>query len=341
MQKNLTIEKNIDLSAYHTFGCAAMSRYFFRIKEEKDLYLLDQLPEPHLILGAGSNVLLEGTFEGTILKNELRGINFEQIDDQTIILKAAAGENWHQIVLFTLEKNWGGLENLALIPGTIGAAPMQNIGAYGVELADIFDHLEAFDLKEKKTIIFKKADCHFGYRESIFKNQYKNRFIITKVALVLTQKNHRFCIDYQPLAEKLADEKNTLTPQKIAQAVIEIRSSKLPDPQKIGSAGSFFKNPTISKIQFEKIIQHHPQLPHFLQENGSYKIPAAFLIEKMGFKGKTIEDRYGVYPLQPLVLVHYKNAKAKEIWTLAQEIIATVHKNFGIVLEPEVQYYEW
>lgn len=332
----LEIFENVNLQAEHSFHLPAKTRFFTKIQHPDQLFLIKKLPEPHLILGGGSNLFWLEDFSGTVIKNELKGQNFKIIDEEKVIFTVASGENWHKTVLFSLQKKWGGLENLSLIPGTVGAAPIQNIGAYGVELKDILFEVEAFHLKEGKFYTFSKQECSLGYRESIFKNQVKNQFFITKVSFILTQKNHHIVADYAPLQAFLKEKNLAETPENISRAVIAIRQSKLPDPAKIGNAGSFFKNPVVKKSVFEKLLASYPQIPHFFIEKNQVKIPAAWLIEQCGWKGKTIEARYGVHALQALVLVHYQNATGQEIWALAQEIIADVKAKMGVELEPEV-----
>jgi UDP-N-acetylmuramate dehydrogenase len=333
----LSLLQNTSLAPYHTFHIEVQSRYFCILKTIEQLKEIKNLPKPHLVLGGGSNILFLDNFAGTIIKNELKGREVFPLDDQHILLKVAAGENWQDIVQFSLDNNWGGMENLSLIPGTMGAAPIQNIGAYGVELKDIFYTLEAFHLQKEEIQTFTTETCEFAYRESVFKQKYKNQYLITSVTLKLTIKNHLLQYDYFPLLDVLKQQCiTTPTIQEISAAVIAVRKSKLPDPNQIANAGSFFKNPIISQKTLKNIQKKYPQIPFYPVDDQTVKIPAAWLIEQGGWKGKTIHGRYGVHRLQPLVLVNYSQATGKEIINLAKDIIGSIQLEFDITLEIEV-----
>jgi UDP-N-acetylmuramate dehydrogenase len=331
----MQIRENISLRPYNTFGINATARYFASFQNIAELQsLLQQVEGEHLILGGGSNILLTDDFNGWVLRNEVGGIEVVKEDADFIYLKAGAGINWHQFVLFCIENNFAGVENLSLIPGNCGASPMQNIGAYGVEIKDIFHELEAFHIKDKALHKFGLDDCAFGYRESVFKRKYKGQFVITSVTYRL-QKEPRFNTSYGAINQEL--EKmgiQQLSIQAISQAVINIRSSKLPDWKEIGNAGSFFKNPQVSNTKFEILKEQHPSIVGFPQGNGT-KLAAGWLIEQCGWKGYRKGDA-GCYSKQALVLVNYGGATGKEIFDLSANIIQSVKKKFDIELEREV-----
>ncbi|HMF71963.1 MAG TPA: UDP-N-acetylmuramate dehydrogenase, partial [Flavitalea sp.] len=268
-------------------------------------------------------------------KNDIRGLYIIKEDANHVYVKAGAGENWHKFVLFCLENNLGGVENLSLIPGNIGASPMQNIGAYGVELREVFDELEAFDLDSKKSFMFSANDCEFGYRESVFKRKYKDRFVIINVTFRLNKKPH-FNVTYGAIMQEL-DKMGVhdLSIQAISQAIINIRTSKLPDPKMIGNAGSFFKNPTVTKAVYDKLGSKYPELIAFPLQDGSMKLAAGWLIEQCGWKGYRKGDA-GCHDKQALVLVNYGNASGNELYALSEEIQKSVKKKFGVILEREV-----
>ncbi len=287
---------------------------FNSINDLHNFYEQKKIPnERSLILGGGSNILFTQDFDGIVLKNDIKGIEEIKEDNRYAYVKAGAGENWHRFVIYCINKNFGGVENLSLIPGNVGASPMQNIGAYGVEIKDVFYSLEAFHLKEKKIVTFTLNDCEFGYRESIFKKQFKNHFAILNVTYKLN-KHPDFNISYGAIKDELqkmnADE---LTLKTISDAIISIRTSKLPDPKAIGNAGSFFKNPVITDKDFPHLKVHFPSMPFFKNETDqSIKVPAGWLIEQCGWKGYRKGDA-GCYDKQALVLVNYGNAKGEEI----------------------------
>ncbi|MGZ3838380.1 MAG: UDP-N-acetylmuramate dehydrogenase [Flavisolibacter sp.] len=338
----MKLQENISLKPYNTFGMEVRARYFARFTHLEELAegLSLSIPslqnkEARLILGGGSNILLTRDFEGTVLKNEIRGITVEAEDENFIYIKAGGGENWHQFVMHCVEKGYGGVENLALIPGSVGASPMQNIGAYGVEIKDVFHRLEAFHIRDKTTRFFSRDDCGFGYRESVFKNRYKDQFVITSVTYKLN-KQPRFNTSYGAIRQELDNMGvEALSLRNISQAVINIRSSKLPDPSEVGNAGSFFKNPQIPKEQFAELEKIHPGFPSFPVDASQVKVPAGWLIEQCGWKGYRKGDA-GCYPRQALVLVNYGKASGREIFQLSEEILQSVRNKFGIQLEREV-----
>lgn len=338
LKNKYMLQENVSLKKYNTFGVQGYAKYFGTFSSVRDLQTQLSIIKPPistLILGGGSNILFTKNFDGVVLKNEIKGISTLHEDDDYVYVKAGAGENWHQFVLNCLTKNFAGVENLSLIPGNIGASPMQNIGAYGVEVKDVFYSLEAFHLKEKKIINFTLNDCAFGYRESIFKKKYKDQFVILTVTFRLRKKPD-FNISYGAIKEELEKMSvQELNIQAISQAVINIRSSKLPYPDVIGNAGSFFKNPVITKHELQKLKLIEPGIPSYKIDDDKFKILAAWLIEQCGWKGYRKGDA-GCYAKQALVLVNYGNAKGKEIYTLSKEIKKSVKQKFTIDLEREV-----
>ncbi|SDR05184.1 UDP-N-acetylmuramate dehydrogenase [Flagellimonas zhangzhouensis] len=334
----MNIQENISLKEYNTFGIDAKARFFVEITGLAQLQKVLELkayPEK-FILSGGSNILLTKDIDALVMNLKLKGISIVEENDETVEIKVMAGENWHQLVLWTLEHDFGGLENLSLIPGNVGTAPIQNIGAYGVELKDVFVSCAAMDMKTGELVGFEKEDCQFGYRDSIFKNDAKGKYIITSVNLRLTKKNHNLQTGYGAIEAQLK-ENNIVYPtiQDISNAVIAIRQSKLPDPKKIGNSGSFFKNPIVSKKKFDKFRKANPEAPFYEVDENEYKIPAGWLIEQCGFKGKRFADA-GVHEKQALVLVNHGNATGKEILYLAKNIQEEVKKKFGIKIQPEV-----
>jgi UDP-N-acetylmuramate dehydrogenase len=333
------IEENISLQAYNTFGIDAKTRFFTRVAAVDDLQSILSnrrwQESPKLILGEGSNILLTGDFPGLTIKIKIQGIETVKEDDEHVWVRAGAGENWHQLVLYCLDHQYAGIENLSLIPGTVGAAPMQNIGAYGVELTEVFAELTAIHIASGEARIFHHADCHFGYRDSVFKNRYKNQYIISHVTLRLNKKP-RFRIDYGALREALKTVPHEeLTIKKISDAVMHIRRTKLPDPKVIGNAGSFFKNPVVTPTKLQQLLHDHPELPHFDGGNNLCKIPAAWLIEQCHWKGFRTDD-IGVHQHHALVLVNYGKGSGHAIQQLAKEIQASVWEKFAVEITPEV-----
>lgn len=336
-QLPMQFQENISLRPFNSFGIDATARYFARFRSVEDLVSLqDNEPvKKSLVLGGGSNLLFTRDFDGVVLKNEIRGIEKVKEDDEYVYIKCGAGENWHQFVLHCLDNNWAGLENLSLIPGCVGASPMQNIGAYGVEIKDVFHELTAFHIQEKGNYIFRLKDCGFGYRESVFKGKYRDQFVIMDVTFRL-YKHPRFNTSYGAIEQEL--EKmgvKTLSIRAISQAVINIRSSKLPDPAAIGNAGSFFKNPSVLKEQFAALQKQFPQIVGYENADGTIKLAAGWLIEQCGWKGYREGDA-GVHDRQALVLVNYGNAPGREIYQLSEQIAGSVMDKFGVKLEREV-----
>lgn len=326
------------LKPYNTFGIESRAKYFVEINSEEDLRAALRLEQhPHkFIISGGSNMLITNDIDALVLHINLKGISIVKENENHVTLNVMAGENWHKLVLWTLEKDFGGLENMSLIPGNTGTAPIQNIGAYGVELKDTFMSCEAMKIDTQEIVTFSKADCKFGYRESFFKNQGKGKYIITSVRLKLSKKDHRLNTSYGDIENEL--ERNGIsnpTIKDISNAVIAIRQRKLPDPKVLGNSGSFFKNPVVSKTDFDIFSKSHSEAPFYKISEDSYKIPAGWLIEQCGYKGKRFGDA-GVHKNQALVLVNYGNATGKEIIELAYRIIADVKKKFGITIAPEV-----
>jgi UDP-N-acetylmuramate dehydrogenase len=338
------LEHNVSLKTYNTFGIDAKAGSFAAFRDLDELNDFIQHPASniqHLILGGGSNILFTRDFKGLILKNEIKGITELHEDTEYVYVKAGAGENWHQFVMYCIERNWAGLENLSLIPGNVGASPMQNIGAYGVELQEVFFTLDAFHLKERRVVTFTNNDCEFGYRDSIFKKKFKDQFAILHVVFRLWKKPH-FNTSYGAVKEEL--EKmgvKELSIRAISQAVINIRSSKLPDPAKIGNAGSFFKNPEISNAQYSILNAQFPGIVGYPLPNAKVKLAAGWLIEHCGpkqgdsWKGYRKGDA-GVHEKQALVLINYGDAKGSEILQLAEDIKRSVKQKFNVSLETEV-----
>jgi len=330
------IQTNKNLKEYNTFGISVKAEMFavFSSIEELKQILSFRNNKKLLVLGGGSNLLLTKDFDGLVIKNEIK--RFEVIEETVseVIVESGAGENWHEFVLNCIDKGFGGVENLSLIPGSVGASPMQNIGAYGVEIKDVFESLSAYHIASGEIHYFDKTKCEFGYRESIFKNKVKGEYIILTVTFRLT-KNPTINSSYGAINEQLkvmGIENPTI--QELSAAVIAIRQSKLPDPKIIGNAGSFFKNPTVEIALLEQIQKNYPDIPNYPAVNGK-KLAAGWLIEKAGWKGRTF-DNYGVHKLQALVLVNYGNCTGQEIFDLSSQIIQDVFEKFGVLLEREV-----
>jgi UDP-N-acetylmuramate dehydrogenase len=339
---SIPIAKNVSLRPYNTFGIEATAGNFAtfeNIEQLKEL-LRQNKSQPLHILGGGSNILLtQPQIEGLVIRNLIKGIEIDSIFEKHVWVAIGAGELWHDLVQWCLEHQLGGIENLSLIPGTVGAAPMQNIGAYGVELKDVFIKLEAIHLTTGKRRIFYHRDCQFGYRESIFKTKLKNQYCITKVWLKLQKPPHQVKVQYGDI-QKMLQEKGITKPgiRDISQTVIAIRQSKLPDPAILGNAGSFFKNPVIPLSHFTELKLTFPEMPSYPVDENSVKIPAGWLIEKTGWKGKVVGNT-GSHARQALVLVNYGQATGTEIHALALRIIADVNATFGIILQPEVNLW--
>ncbi len=332
---------HVSLKDYNTFGIHVFAEIFYQITTEDQLtkVLAAHKDQELFILGGGSNMLLTQDINSPVLHIDLKGVAVVSETEDEIILKVAAGENWHDFVLFCIDNNYGGLENLSLIPGNVGTAPIQNIGAYGVELKDCFTSCTAIHIKTQDTHTFSKEACKFGYRNSIFKNELKGQYIINSVNFLLTKKNHNLRTSYGAIQEALDAKKiESPTIKNISEAVIAIRQSKLPDPKELGNSGSFFKNPVVELDFFNAFLDKFPEAPFYKVSDTAYKIPAGWLIEVAGLKGNRINDA-GVHKNQALVLVNYGNATGKEIWALAMKVKDTVYKKFGITIEPEVNIF--
>lgn len=334
----MEIQHNISLKTYNTFGIDAKAKYFCEINSVAELsnaLRLTDYPKKFLISG-GSNMLITQDIDALVLHINLKGIEIVSEDEDQVLLKVSAGENWHQLILWALDQNYGGLENMSLIPGNTGTAPIQNIGAYGVELKDTFESCEAMHIATQELQTFSNAACQFGYRDSYFKNKGKGQYVITSVNFRLSKKDHILNTSYGAIETEL--EKQNIKQPKIkdvSNVVIAIRQSKLPDPAELGNSGSFFKNPVVTKQRFEIFSKEHPEAPYYKVADDAYKIPAGWLIEQCGFKGKRVGDA-GVHKNQALVLVNYGNASGAEILELAYTIIDRVEEKFDLKITPEV-----
>jgi len=322
----------------HTFGVACTAPAYAPIRSKEHLDTVGRVFEPHevFILGGGSNVLFLSAPRKLVLHNQLRGYRIDEEDGNTAIVAAAGGENWHQFVRWTLEQGYGGLENLSLIPGSVGAAPMQNIGAYGVEVSQVIYDLEAYDLVRGEWRRFTPEECTFDYRNSFFKQGGKGRFFITEVRFRLTIFNHNLNTSYGAISKELSQRGITdPDPEDISEAVMTIRRHKLPDPAELGNAGSFFKNPIIKRAQFSRLRKTFPDMVHYPVSPKYVKIPAGWLIEQCGWRGQR-RGWVGSYSKQSLVLVNYGQATGRDIWAFAQAVKRSVFEKFGITLEEEV-----
>ena len=335
----MLIYENYSLKKYNTFGIDAYAKYFARFNSVSEL---DELIRseiyshiPKMILGGGSNILFTKNFNGLVLKNEIHGKETIHEEERYVYVKVGAGENWHEFVLSCINKNFSGVENLSLIPGNVGASPMQNIGAYGVEIKDIFYSLEAYSYNEKRVVTFTLNDCEFGYRDSVFKKKYKNKFVILNVTFRLSKIPH-YNTSYGAIDEELKRMMvESLSIKAISDAVINIRTSKLPNPVHTGNAGSFFKNPEINESHLDEIKLFNSSIPYFKINKERYKVPAGWLIEQCGWKGYRKGDA-GCYDKQALVLINYGNAKGAQILELSEEIKKSIFRKFAIHIETEV-----
>ena len=334
----MTIQNNFSLKKYNTFGIEAKAKQFVAVHSIEDLntILNEHQSEPKFILSGGSNMLLTQDIQALVIHIDLKGKKVLKEDDDFVWVESQAGENWHEFVLWTIDQNFGGLENMSLIPGNVGTTPVQNIGAYGTEIKDTFISCDAMNIASQEMETFTKEECQFGYRESIFKHEVKDEFIITSVVFKLTKRNHKINTSYGDIIKEL-EKQNVTTPnlKDVSNAVIAIRQSKLPDPAALGNSGSFFKNPIIPKEQYEKVHALHPEMPHYTVSETEVKVPAGWLIEKAGFKGKRFGDA-GIHKNQALVLVNYGNATGQEILAVSRNIQATILREFGIAIEAEV-----
>lgn len=333
------IKNNVSLKPFNTFGIEVVAKAYLEINNLEDVFSLESIIPKYqkfMILGEGSNVLFLNNFDGLIIHNKLLGKRIIEENKDYAIVCASSGEIWHQLVLFCLDKNLAGLENLSLIPGTVGAAPMQNIGAYGVETKDTFYKLEAYNFQTAKIDTFHNEDCKFGYRESIFKNEFQNKYFITKVCFKLS-KTHNLNTSYGAINDEL--QKNNITNptlKDVSNAVIAIRQSKLPNPAELGNAGSFFKNPEINVELFNELKTEYPDIPGYqVQNSNNIKVPAGWLIEKCGLKGKVFGNT-GSHKNQALVIVNYGNATGSEIYEHALRVQELVSQKFKINLQTEV-----
>ncbi len=332
------IQENISLKPFNTFGIDVKAKNYVSITsipQLKEVLKLKAYPRK-LILGGGSNILLTKNQDTLVIHINLKGKHILNQTEDSVTVEAHAGENWHEFVLWTLNNNYGGLENMSLIPGHVGTAPVQNIGAYGVELKDVFESCEAINIENGTTKVFTKKDCQFDYRNSIFKQKEKGKYIITSVRFKLTKKNHKLLTQYGSIASQLETMNiKNVTIQDISKAVISIRQSKLPNPKEIGNAGSFFKNPIVSKQVFNKLVSQFENVPNYPISKNEIKVPAGWLIEKAGFKGKRFNN-FGVHNKQALVLVNYGEANGVDILELSKLIQQTVKRLFSISIETEV-----
>jgi UDP-N-acetylmuramate dehydrogenase len=338
----MKIIENFPLKNHNTFGMDVKARYFAGVEKIEDLRSLKATgywdPKTTLLLGGGSNILLTRDWDGLVIQNQFSGIRIISEDDASALVEAGAGENWHGMVLWALENKLGGIENLSLIPGTVGAAPMQNIGAYGKEIGDVFEYLEAYHIASGEIHRFYHKDCAFGYRESIFKNKEKGNYLILSVVLRLSKKP-LYHVEYGDVKKVIAEELDgEINLETVSEAICRIRSRKLPDPAEIGNSGSFFKNPIIPKQLYQELKSTFPDLPSYPVDFETVKVPAGWLIDKAGWKGFRQGDA-GVHSKQALVLVNYGTATGQEIWNLARAIQADILKRFGIHLQPEVNVY--
>ena len=334
----MQLHQNVSLKPYNTFGIDVPAAYFTELEDTDALPEITSLQYEKHTLGGGSNILLTQPVKGLVIHNKLKGITIEKEDEAYIWYRVQSGEVWHDFVLFAVNKGLGGVENLALIPGTVGAAPMQNIGAYGVEAKETIESVAFWSWEDRTSTVYKNSDCHFGYRDSVFKHQLKDKTFITSVVFKLA-KQPKYNTSYGAVEQELANMGvQELSVKAIAHAVINIRTSKLPDPKVIGNAGSFFKNPTLSLAHFERLHAQYANIPSYPVSNTQVKVPAGWLIEQCGWKGYR-SGEIGVHAKQALVLVNYGNAKGGEIWKLSGEILNSVAERFGIELEREVQVW--
>jgi UDP-N-acetylmuramate dehydrogenase len=332
----MTIQSDFSLKAYNTFGIEAKAKQFVSAHSITDLNEVLLLNQDIFVLGGGSNMLLTQNINKLVVHVDLKGISVVNEDENHVWVKANAGENWHEFVLWCINHNYGGIENLSLIPGNVGTTPIQNIGAYGIEIKDVFASCEAINIKSREIKEFNKEDCQFGYRESIFKNSLKEQFIIASVIFKLTKQKHKTNSSYGAIETELANNNiSTPTIKDISNAVIAIRKSKLPDPKELGNSGSFFKNPIISSDKYKELHKKHPEMPHYVISETEVKVPAGWLIEQAGFKGKRFGDA-GIHKNQALVLVNYGNATGQEIVAVSKNIQKTILEKYEIAIEAEV-----
>jgi UDP-N-acetylmuramate dehydrogenase len=334
----MQLQNNVSLKPFNTFGIDVKAKTFVSVNSVAELQevLKTFQNQIKLILGGGSNMLLTKDVDAVVIHLNIKGIELLHQDTSHVVVKAFAGENWHEFVLWCLKNNYGGVENLSLIPGNIGAVPIQNIGAYGVEIKDVLESCEAMHIETGEIKSFSNKDCNFSYRESVFKQSLKNKYVIINVSFKLTKNLHHLKIGYGDIKTEL-EKQGVDIPNinDISQAVIRIRQSKLPDPKEIGNSGSFFKNPIISISKYQSLLKNFPNMPNYQVSDNLVKVPAGWLIEHAGFKGKTMGN-YGVHKKQALVLVNYGGADGENIYNLAKLIQLTVKRIFDIEIEMEV-----
>lgn len=344
---NQQLQTDVSLKPYNTFAIDVKASYLVEVNSEAELKDVLKLPNikqhEKLFLGGGSNILLTRDVKGVVIHLNLKGVEVIEETSEFVELAVAAGENWHQLVMYCVEQGWGGVENLAFIPGSVGATPVQNIGAYGVEVKQTITKVEALDANSLEAKTFTNAECHFGYRDSIFKREAKGKYIITRVYFRLQKAPHQLNTSYGAIEELLKQTGKAeadWTIKDVCAAVIQIRKTKLPDPAVVGTAGSFFKNPIVVAEKLAELQKTYPNIPFYNEAGGLIKIPAGWLIDTAGWKGWTDETgRYGVHKDHALVLVNYQAGTGAEIWQLAQRIQADINTKFGIAIEPEVNVY--
>ncbi|MDB9724167.1 UDP-N-acetylmuramate dehydrogenase [Polaribacter sp.] len=332
----MKIQQNISLKKYNTFGISVNAKRFISVDSVYELQQLLKVEKNLFLISGGSNMLLTKDIETLVVHIDIKGISIDKEDEKAVYLTVNAGEDWHEFVLWCISNEYGGIENLSLIPGNVGTCPIQNIGAYGVEVKDTITKIEGLEVASGKLVTFSNKACKFGYRNSIFKNSHKGKIILTSVGFKLTKKEHQLNTSYGAIeAELISKEITKPTLKNISDAIIAIRKSKLPDPKEIGNSGSFFKNPVISQSKFLELQKKYPKVPSYSVSNADVKVPAGWLIEQAGFKGKRFGN-CGVHEKQALVLVNYGDASGKEIYKLAQKIQESILHTFGISLEIEV-----
>jgi UDP-N-acetylmuramate dehydrogenase len=335
----LEFHSNFSLKNYNTFGIDVKAKKFVSISTLEELKEVLSIENEIFLLSGGSNMLLTKDIDKTVVHIDLKGITILEESNDQVVVEVYAGEDWHQFVLWCVNHDFGGIENLSLIPGNVGTCPIQNIGAYGVEVKDVIESVETIEIKSGKTKTFSNSECEFGYRNSIFKNTLKGKFVITKVRFKLTKVKHNLNTSYGAIESELSSNNiQNPTIKDISNAVIAIRQSKLPDPKEIGNSGSFFKNPVISKSHFERLQEKYPKIPSYPIDEFTVKVPAGWLIETAGFKGKRFGEA-GIHDKQALVLVNHGNACGQEVFKVAKHIQSKIYIDFGIELEIEVNVY--
>lgn len=332
----MQISENISLKKYNTFGIDVNAKRFIAVTSFYELQEVLKTEKDVFLLSGGSNMLLTKDIDQLVIHINIKGISIDSEDENHVYLTVNAGEDWHEFVVWCISQDYGGIENLSLIPGNVGTCPIQNIGAYGVEVKDVITKVQALEIDTSKKLEFSNSECTFGYRNSIFKNELKGKVVLSSVSFKLTKNTHQLNTSYGAIETELQDQNITVpTIKDVSNAVIKIRQSKLPDPKQIGNSGSFFKNPVISSEHFNKLQKKYSKIPSYKVSDDEIKVPAGWLIETAGFKGKRFGD-FGVHEKQALVLVNYGNASGKDIFELAQKIQEVILKTFDITLEIEV-----